>query len=87
MDFSYTGGCGGGAPGFCAAAEQCPGAFVGTDTASGTPVNCQADNAGVSTRGRGLYGADRRLSLRFAEIVLAARVFSPCGSRDKGLGW
>ena len=48
MNFHYTGGCSTGAPGKCGAADQCPGAFVGTDTASGTPVNCVGDNAGVS---------------------------------------
>ena len=50
MNFAYTGdACPGvGAPGQCSAENTCPGAFVGLDTASGTPVQCLGNNAGVS---------------------------------------
>jgi hypothetical protein len=77
MGFTYSGGCSGGAPGQCVAAQQCPGAFWGSDTENGTPVNCVWSNAGVgrlpSGRSRGNEWADGRLQSRLAKLALAAK--------------
>ena len=72
MNFSYTGGCSGGAPGQCASAEQCPGAFWGTDTENGTPVNCLGNNAGVSLLLL-LIGGKRELTRDNYNILLILR--------------
>jgi hypothetical protein len=50
MTWKYTGSCTNGPPGPCTGGSEaaCPGVFIGTDTASGTPVACQNANAGVS---------------------------------------
>ena len=50
MNFGYKGSCTRQAPGACKGGDaiSCPGAFLGTATAGGTPINCIGDNAGVS---------------------------------------
>ncbi|WVW80521.1 hypothetical protein I302_102506 [Kwoniella bestiolae CBS 10118] len=46
MDFRFTGQCTK-APGKCVSGEDCPGAYTGTDTFSGTPPTCPGQNVGI----------------------------------------
>ena len=50
MDFGFTGSCTASAPGTCDgdSASDCPGGFIGSNTEDGKPVQCEADNTGVS---------------------------------------
>ncbi|KAK7060719.1 hypothetical protein VNI00_000450 [Paramarasmius palmivorus] len=51
MNFAFTGSCSGvAAPGPCTgnSASECPGAFLGSDTEGGTPVQCVGADAGIT---------------------------------------
>ncbi|KAK7060720.1 hypothetical protein VNI00_000451 [Paramarasmius palmivorus] len=49
MNFEFTGSCTKKAPGPCTgnSADKCPGAYLGSDTESGRPVQCASDDAGT----------------------------------------
>ncbi|PWN90404.1 hypothetical protein FA10DRAFT_266889 [Acaromyces ingoldii] len=49
MNFAFTGSCTKAAPGQCTgdSAQACPGAFLGSATTGGAPVQCVSDDAGI----------------------------------------
>ncbi|KAK7060740.1 hypothetical protein VNI00_000472 [Paramarasmius palmivorus] len=50
MNFAFTGSCTKKAPGQCTgnSASACPGAYLGSNTTGGKPVQCVADNTGIT---------------------------------------
>ncbi|WWC88218.1 uncharacterized protein L201_003123 [Kwoniella dendrophila CBS 6074] len=50
MNFQFTGSCTKAAPGQCTgnSASQCPGAYLGSATEGGAPVQCLSDDTGIS---------------------------------------
>lgn len=59
MNFGFTGSCTKTAAGKCTgnSAKACPGAYLGSGTTSGKPVQCSATNTGVSG-GQSAHGGD-----------------------------
>jgi len=49
MNFAFTGSCTKAAPGPCTgnSAQACPGAYLGSATTGGAPVQCSSPNAGI----------------------------------------
>ena len=92
MDFAFTGSCTAAAPGICAgnSASACPGGYIGSNTEDGAPVQCTADNTGVSRRHEETIGltvlADPHHLLRVNPYQFPPRLLSGAGAEERERG-